>query len=95
MPSGEEILGGGDLVLALAGVERGHLAAGACGHVICGHRDVDLERPPRELTPLRVGDADDREAALAVDHGGDAQFAHQTVAPFRLGDGTCSGGVLV
>ena len=95
VPAGEEILGGRDLVLALAGVEGGHLAPGACGHVIRGRSGVDLERPARELTPLRIGDADDREAALAVDHGGDAELAHQTVAPFRLGDGSGRGGVLV
>ena len=95
VPSGEEVLGGRDLVLALAGVEGGHLAPAPCGHVIRGRRGVDLERPARELTPLGVGDADDGEAALAVDHSGDAELAHQAVAPLRLGDGAGRGGVLV
>jgi len=36
VPSGEEILSGGDLVLALARVERGHLAPAPCGDVIRG-----------------------------------------------------------
>ena len=95
MPSGEEILGGRDLVLALAGVERGHLASGARGHVIRGRRGVDLEGPARELAPLGIGDADDGEAALAVDHSGDAQLADETVAPFRLCDRAGRRGVLV
>ena len=34
MPPGEQVLGGSDLVLALAGVERGHLAPAARGHVM-------------------------------------------------------------
>ncbi len=97
-PSGEEVLGGGDLVLALAGVERGHLELVPYG----GHdahmrarSGLDLLGPARELTALRVGDPDDGEAPLAVDHGGDAELAHQAVAPLRLGDGAGRGSVLV
>ena len=56
---------------------------------------LDLLGAPGELAALRVGDADDGEAALAVDHGGDAQLAHQAVAPLRLSDGTRSRRVLV
>ena len=56
---------------------------------------LDLLGTARELTALRLGDPDDGEAAFAVDHGGDAQLAHQTVAPFRLRDGTGGRGVLV
>ncbi len=95
VPAGEEILGGRHLVLALAGIERGHLASRARGHVIRGRRGVELERPARELTPLGDGDADDGEAPLAVDHGGDPELADQTVAPFRLDDGSGRCGVLV
>ncbi len=85
-PSREEILGGSDLVLALPGVERGHLPA-ACQ--LDGHRPrrgVDLLRPTRELVALSLRDANDGEVPLAVDHGRDPQLPHEAVAPLRLCD---------
>ena len=94
-PSGEEILGSSDLVLALPGVERGHLPA-ACR--LDGHRPrrcVDLLRSSRELVALRLRDANDGEVPLAVDHGRDPQFSHEAVAPLRLCDRAGRGSVTV
>ena len=94
-PSGEEILGGSDLVLALPGVERGHLPAAG---QLDGHRPrrrVDLLRPTRELAALRLRDPDDGEVPLAVDHGRDPQFSHEAIAPLRLCDRAGRGSVSV
>ncbi len=94
-PLGEEILGGSDLVLALPGVERGHLSAAG---QLDGHRPrrgVDLLGPPRELAALSFRDPDDGEVPLAVDHGRDPQLSHEAVAPLRLCDRAGRGSVAV
>ena len=94
-PLGEEVFGGSDLILALAGRHHRELVSVWGLDAQLALECLDLLGAAGELTALRVGDADDGEAALAVDHSGDAELAHQAVAPFRLRNGTGGRGVLV